>query len=568
MDHALGDVTGDGKLDVIGNIATGSLTARDGGGAQLHEFTPTPPGGEHQDRSFIANAFDYPIVADIDPVSPGPEVAKAGLTLQGAANLLAVGQNQPFNHVLQAWNGENGNSLPAYPQNTEDYVLLSSPGSANVSDAPGNELIVGTGLYLLRSMNAQGIEGTGWPKFTGGWIMTVPATGDTDGDGKLEVTTVTREGNAFMWDTDQPACGGNDEWWTAHHDEFSTRAYGTDSRPPGTPGALTATRRGGQIELRWTAPGDDWLCGDGKTFRVLGADGELRSPRQGIQLAEGPAAALGASQTLTIDAGDRRTLGVMHLDEAGNPGHLATVAVPQAEGDTTRSPQGGSFGGGGGDTAPGIPPAQPSTPETPPTATISAPRFASDAGRSSQFKVSWRGTAASFDVDIRGGRGVWKPLLRETTLRSLRYRGKAGRGYSFRVRPRAASGLLGAYATATTIVPYDDRAKRIAYSGGWRRPSARPAYGRSLSAGPRYATARMRFRGSRVALIAPRDEDGGRLGVYVDGRRLKVIHLRGEDADRVAVYGSPKLSRKRVHTLVVRVLSRGSARLDAIAVTP
>ena len=566
VDHALGDVTGDGKLDVIGNIATGSLVARNGDGSQIHEFTATPPGGEHQDHSFVANAFDNPILADVDPVSPGPEVAKAGLTLQGAANLLVVGQNLPYNHVLQAWNGEDGNELAAYPQNTEDYVLLSSPASADVSDAPGNELMVGTGLYLLRSMNAQGIEGTGWPKFTGGWIETVPATGDTDGDGKLEVTSLTREGNAFMWDTDRPACGGNDEWWTSHHDEFSTSAYGTDSRPPGTPGTLTATRRGGQVELHWVAPGDDWLCGNAKTFRVLASDGELTAPRQGQQAATGNAAALGQAQTLTLDVpATRRRLAVMYVDEAGNPGHVATVAVPEGEGQTTRSPEGGSFGEP--DSGPVTPPAGPGEPESPPTATLAAPRYASDTARSSQFKVSWAGTAASFDVDVRSGAGGWRSLLSATTLRSVRIRGKRRRTYSFRVRARSATGLTGPYATATTVVPYDDRDRRIAYSRGWRRLRDGKAYGRSVGAGPRDATARLRFRGSRVAVIAPRSAGGGRLAVYIDGRRRKVIHLRGAAAARQLAYASPKLSRKRVHTIVVRVLSRGAARLDAIAVT-
>jgi hypothetical protein len=563
VDHALGDVTGDGKLDVIGNISTGPLTARDQAGAEIHAFTQTPPGGEHQDRTLIANAFDFPILADIDPVSPGPEVAKPGLTLQGAANLLVVGQNFPFNHVLQAWTGESGDSLPAYPQNTEDYVLLSSPMSADVSDAPGKELLVGTGLYLLRNMNAQGIEGTGWPKFTGGWIMTVPAAGDTDGDGKLEVTTVTREGNAFMWDTDSPACGTNDEWWTSHHDEFSTSAYGTDSRPPGTPGALTATRQGGKVVVSWTAPGDDWLCGNAKTYRVDGAP-------------DGAAAALGQKQTVTVDppAGQER-IAVKYLDEAGNGGHAATVAVPAREGDTTSSPEGGDFGQPPGGVPPGgQPPAEQQPPLEPggeaPRVTVSAPDYASDTSRSPRFRISWQATApagiAGYDVDVRAGSGKWRSLERGTQLVARTFRGSNGQTYSFRVRARSRDGLESGYASDTTVVPLDDRSRKIAYSDDWRHRGDRGAYARTISIGPRHASLRLRFRGSRVALIAPRDAAGGRLAVYVDGSRRKVIHLRGKLQTRRLVYRSGKLSRKRVHTLKVRVLSRGVARLDAVAV--
>jgi hypothetical protein len=557
VDHALGDVTGDGKLDVIGNIATGSLTARDQTGAEIHTFTATPPGGEHQDHSFIANAFDHPILADIDDTSAGPEVAKAGLTLQGAANLLVVGQNQPFNHVLQAWTGENDQALAAYPQNTEDYVLLSSPAAADVSDAPGKELMVGTGLYLLRSMNAQGIEGTGWPKFTGGWINTVPATGDVDGDGKLEVSTLTREGNAFLWDTDSPACGTNDEWWTSHHDEFSTSAYGTDSRPPGTPGNLTATRTAGKIVLSWVAPGDDWLCGNAKRYTISGAAGADAAP-------------LGQRQAREIDPpteGDR--ISVAYVDEAGNPGHPATVAVPAGDSETTTSPDGGGFGTPDAAPPPGQqPPLEPGGEA--PRVSIAAPTYASDSSRSSTFGISWSGTApagvAGYDVDVRAGAGNWRALQRDSQTTAQLFRGTAGQTYSFRVRARSRDNLVSGYVTDTTVVPLDDRSRRLTYSRGWARARSSSAYGRTIAAGPRHATMRLRFNGSRVALIAPRSASGGRVSIHIDGQRRKVVHLRGATDSRRVVFRSGKLSRSRAHTLVVRVLSRGSTRLDAVAV--
>jgi hypothetical protein len=562
VDHALGDVNGDGSLEVIGNIATGGLTARDAGGNELHSFTANPPGGEHVDRSLVANAFDHPIVAEVDGTSPGPEVGKAGLTLQGAANLLLVGQNLVFNHVLQAWTGENGDSLPAYPQATEDYLLLSSPAAADVSDALGPEFLVGTGLYLLRNMNAQGIEGTGWPKFTGGWIQTVPAIGDTDGDGQLEVMTLTREGNAFMWDTDRPACGTNDEWWTSHHDEFSTSAYGTDSRPPGTPGGLTATRQGDAILLRWTGPGDDWLCGQAKRFRVLASDDEIDRPDDGDTVLEADAAAVGVAEERTLaGAGSRKELAVQYRDEAGNWGRLARVAVPTAPGQTTPSPDGGSFGGGAGGDGGG----------TAPRPKLRAPSYASDTSRSPRFAIRWSATApsgvAAYDVDVRAGGGAWRPLRRGIHDAGLTFTGKRGRTYAFRMRALSRDGALSGYATDTTVVPLDDRSRRISYSPGWRPVRDGGAYdGSTMLAPGRGATLRMRFRGSRVALIAPRSPGGGHVAVFVDGRR-RIADLSGSARSRRVEFRSGRLARRGVHTLLVRSLGGGPVRVDAIGVT-
>ena len=65
---------------------------------------------------------------------------------------------------MQAWNAQTGASLPSFPQAVEDFQLLSSPTVADVSDSPGNEVLVGTGLYYLRNFNVAGIEGTGWPE--------------------------------------------------------------------------------------------------------------------------------------------------------------------------------------------------------------------------------------------------------------------------------------------------------------------------------------------------------------------------------------------------------------------
>ncbi|MGI9019187.1 MAG: calcium-binding protein, partial [Solirubrobacterales bacterium] len=174
-----------------------------------------------------------------------------------------------------------------------------------------------------------------WPKFTGGWLQATPAVGDSDGDGDLDVTTLTREGWSFMWDTGQDACGGsNEEWWTFHHDEHSTANYGHDARPPGSPEDLLATRDEGTgaVTLGWTAPGDDWLCGTASRLRVIVANGPIDDPQDGSVLTEQDVAdGAGASVERALSAaavGDATHAAILYRDEAGNWGILRSVAIP------------------------------------------------------------------------------------------------------------------------------------------------------------------------------------------------------------------------------------------------
>ena len=184
----------------------------------------------------MVNLADYPSVGDLSGDGT-PDVVKGGLTLNGVANLLAVNQNLPYCHVEQAWDPVTGTALPGYPRATDDFQLLSPASIARVAGSGAQrQALVGTGMYQLHAYGPTGGEAPGWPKFTGGWIQSTPAVGDADGDGKLDVAALTREGWSFLWKTGVSACGGsNNQWWTFHHDERNTSKHGVDGRPPGSP---------------------------------------------------------------------------------------------------------------------------------------------------------------------------------------------------------------------------------------------------------------------------------------------------------------------------------------------
>ena len=246
------------------------------------------------DQGEVVNLADYPSVGDLAGDGT-PDVVKGGLTLNGVANLLAVNQNLPFCHVEQAWNAATGAALPGYPRATDDFQLLSQASIARVAGGgPQRQALVGTGLYQLHAYGPTGLEAPGWPKFTGGWTQSTPAVGDADGDGKLDVAAVTREGWSFLWKTSVPACGGsNNQWWTFHHDEHGTANHRCDGRPPGSPRSLIARRNaGGSVTVSWNQPGDDWLCGSHSgeaRYQVLVSNAPIRHPSDGSVIANAAA---------------------------------------------------------------------------------------------------------------------------------------------------------------------------------------------------------------------------------------------------------------------------------------
>ena len=86
------------------------------------------------------------------------------------------------------------------------------------------EAIAGTSAFLLHAFKEDGSEAEGWPKQTGGWLFAAPAVGDVDGDGRLEVVAVTREGYLWVWDTPTKT-PGLVEWPMFRHDARNTGRY-------------------------------------------------------------------------------------------------------------------------------------------------------------------------------------------------------------------------------------------------------------------------------------------------------------------------------------------------------
>jgi hypothetical protein len=310
-----------GQTVIVASATGGSLEELSPAGAVVRTIQQVGPeafgaASNATDRSGAINLFESASVGDLLGTGT-PDVVKYELSLSQAANLLLVGQNFPYNHLIGAFDGATGVTLPAFPTVTDDYQLLSANNVAKVDPTlPSSQVVGGTGLGLLHAYDgATGKDVSGFPKQTGGWLYAPPSLAQ---DGRM--ADMTREGYLFEWQTQAPAC--QPQWPSFRHDEQDSGNYDHDGTPPDAPGSPSLTALGGgKYRLAFTAPGDDGSCGTPASYltRVNGKPANL-----GL----GAPAAGGTqfSAEVTLPAG-ARTVAVQAVDEAGNLGPRVTLRV-------------------------------------------------------------------------------------------------------------------------------------------------------------------------------------------------------------------------------------------------
>jgi hypothetical protein len=334
-----------GQPKVVASATSGSLATYDAD-ASLDQTMKQEDSveGDAVDKSPAINLFESAAVGKLDP-SSAPSIVKYEITISQAANLLLVGQNFPYHHLIGAWDPSNGVSRPGYPTVTDDYQFLSSSTVAKVDAAsPANQVLAGTGLGLIHAYDgATGQDAPGFPKVTGGWLF---APAELSDDGRM--AGITREGYLFQWSSSAAAC--QKEWPTFRHDQQNSGNYDRDGTPPAAPGAVSLTPLGGdRYRLSFKSPGDDRFCGTPSSYRASAG---------GAAVDLGAVAAGGATVTrdLTLPAGT--LLSFQAADDEGNVGAPAEVGVPVAvpPGGGGPGPGGGAPGGGapgGGANPPG-----------------------------------------------------------------------------------------------------------------------------------------------------------------------------------------------------------------------
>ncbi|MGI8607741.1 MAG: S8 family serine peptidase [Candidatus Dormibacteria bacterium] len=245
---------GNGPRAVLGLLSAPTYVYKPDGTLDFGLALQQGPAANTTDRSISLPVLSHAAVGDISGTGPG--IFQGGLSGNGLPNLLLVGQNLPFDHVINGWDAHTGQMYPTFPRTMEDFSAFLEPAVAPVGDPLGNSVISGSGMYLVHAYNLLGLEAPGFPKFTGGWANQAPALADMDHDGTLNLVLGTHEGWLYSWTTGGNACG-NTQWWSNHHDEWNSGSYGRVTRPPG---ALTDLRLAGNgVQFSWS--GAEFRCG-------------------------------------------------------------------------------------------------------------------------------------------------------------------------------------------------------------------------------------------------------------------------------------------------------------------
>jgi hypothetical protein len=345
---SMADVNGDGSDEVAAGPIFTPTYLYDGSGSEVTTYGSVPAAtaailAVFADPAAVVGGSlpsDVPVTfttsGAFGKFLPGGRLGYAQPGSGGAsivAALLTPGSGFAIRSTMRGHDAQSGAQAPGFPANLQGLDFLGAPTIADVSGDGQPDIVEGGDSSAMHSFDGlTGEQTAGFPKFTTGWELFGPATGDLDSDGRTDLVATTREGYLFAWDTPgKPSA--NDEWWSFRHDERNTGRYGLDTRPPGVP--RNAVLDAGSGSLAFDAPGDDWYTGTPQRYDLTyqGADGA--TVRRSVEAKD----AAGARVTIGLPPGTG-TLTLQAVDDAGNLGGALRVhpsgSVPPAGGGGPR----------------------------------------------------------------------------------------------------------------------------------------------------------------------------------------------------------------------------------------
>jgi hypothetical protein len=189
----------------------------------------------------------------------------------------------------------------------------------------------------------------------------------------------------------------------------------------------------------------------------------------------------------------------------------------------------------------------------------------STGGTTLTVKATWAAATDPSDPIVRyevqrsvnGGAYGWT-VATSGSGRSVAYSGLAlGAAHRFRVRAQDSDGSWSAWAaagSAVTPLAISDRSSLVTYRGTWWRFDSPSSTGGWITSSKQAgATARHRFTGRAIAVIAPTNSTRGKATIYIDGVAKATVDLYSASASYRKVVFSASWASSKTRTIEVRV---------------
>ena len=179
---ALGNIAGDGRLEVVVGSADGNVYAWNSDGTEVVDGDGNPSTLGVLRTTGSMWLYSSAALADLDN--------------DGLDEVIIGGRDGK----LYALNGD-GSDVPHFPYVTTGYIT-SSPAVGDVDEDGLPEIAFCSGNYKVYVINTDSTSVPGWPKSginMSGDMQPSPALGDVDGNGKLDVIVGTSDGYVAVY---------------------------------------------------------------------------------------------------------------------------------------------------------------------------------------------------------------------------------------------------------------------------------------------------------------------------------------------------------------------------------